>query len=83
MWIPENSPMKGAGTGGKDIGANVLYEYENGVLTQQPLWDRSSGAFRGCGELVSGLNDQAGSSCFDVQNRLNVNTNGCYFPSNY
>jgi len=83
VWIPENSPMNGAGTGGKDIGANVLYEYVGGVLTQQPLWDRSSGAFRGCGELVSGLNDKAGSSCFDVQNRLNVNTNGCYFPSNY
>jgi hypothetical protein len=25
LWIPDGSPMKGAGAGGTDIGANVLY----------------------------------------------------------
>jgi hypothetical protein len=29
------------------------------------------------------VNDQAGTSCFDVQKRLNVNANGCSLPANY
>jgi hypothetical protein len=30
--------LKGNGAGGTDIGANVIYEYQNGVLTSTPLW---------------------------------------------
>ena len=82
VWIPDGSPMKGAGKDGADIGANILYRYENGVLTTQPLWDLVSGKFP-CGAIVPGLNDIAGSSCFDVHQRLNVNTNGCSFPQGY
>ena len=37
--------MKGAGKGGTDIGASVLYRFQNGVLTNQPLWDPVTGAF--------------------------------------
>ena len=82
VWIPATSPMKGAGAGGADIGANVLYRYQDGVLTNQPLWDTITGEFPH-GAIVAGVNDIAGSSAFDVNKRLNVNTNGCSFPAGY
>ena len=81
-WIPTSSPMKGAGKGGADLGANVLYKYEDGILGSDPLWDWD-GSFLGCGAIVSGLNDSAGESCFDVHERLNINTGGCDFPAGY
>ena len=82
VLVPDNSPMKRAGKNGADIGANVLYRYQDGVLTTQPLWDPVTGRFP-CGALVPGLNDVPGQSCFDVHQRLNVNTNGCPFPQGY
>jgi hypothetical protein len=30
--------LKGYGNGGGDIGAEVLYKYNNGILTNEPLW---------------------------------------------
>jgi hypothetical protein len=30
--------LKGQGSGGADIGANIIYQYVNGVLTSTPLW---------------------------------------------
>jgi hypothetical protein len=79
VFIPKSSPRKGQGEGGTDIGANVLYRYKNGVLTNQPLWNTTTGAFPK-GALVKGINDIPGSSLFDVHKRLNVNTNGCSLP---
>jgi parallel beta-helix repeat protein len=38
LTIPDSSPMKGAGENGSDIGANICYRYENGTLTDVPLW---------------------------------------------
>jgi hypothetical protein len=38
LFVPPNSPLKHAGQNGSDIGANILYEYVNGQLTNQPLW---------------------------------------------
>jgi hypothetical protein len=38
LFLPPASPYKGAGAFGADIGANVLYQYQNGVLTGTPLW---------------------------------------------
>jgi hypothetical protein len=81
-FIPASSPMKGAGKGGADVGANVLYRYQNGMLTNQPLWNTTTGEFPG-GAVVSGVTDISGSSRFDVHKRLNVNTNGCAFPAGY
>ena len=52
------------------------------MLTNQPLWNPSTGEFPG-GAIVPGVNDIAGSSRFDVHKRLNVNTNGCSFPAGY
>lgn len=82
IYLPDDSPMKRAGMNGSDIGANVLYRYQDGILTTIPLWDPITGKFP-CGNLVVGINDVAGSSCNDVHKRLNVNTNGCAFPSGY
>ena len=82
LWIPDGSSLKGAGKNGSDIGANILYRYENGVLTKTPLWDRVTAQFP-CGAIVPGLNDITGSSCFDVHKRLNVNANGCSLPAGY
>jgi hypothetical protein len=76
VFIPQSSPLKRAGKNGEDIGANILYRYENEILTSQALWDPNTGAFP-CGAIVPGMNDTPGSSCFDVHQRLNVNANGC------
>jgi len=36
LMVP--TALKGQGQGGADIGASVIYEYANGVLTNTPLW---------------------------------------------
>jgi hypothetical protein len=90
-WVPASSSMHGIGTGGMwdtgapatDIGAEILYAYEDGVLTAMPLWRNSDGRFLGCGATVAGVNDVAGSSCVSVHERLNVKYDGCAFPLGY
>lgn len=81
VFVPDSSPMKGAGKNGADIGANVLYAYENGVLTNKPLWNTSKdgGQFIGCGAVV----DSTMQTCTTVHRRLNVNYNGCLLPGGY
>jgi hypothetical protein len=80
-WVPDNSPLKGAGIPAGDIGANTLFRYENGRLTSAPLWSKDGDFPHGA--IVSGLNDVHGNSLFDLKNRLNINRNGCSFPSGY
>lgn len=83
-WIPATSPMKGAGANGGDKGANVLYKYQNGVLTANPLWNTTTNDFMGCGAIVTGINDIAGSSCSNVDIRLHIGAaNGCAYPAGY
>jgi hypothetical protein len=79
VFVPATSPMKGAGSGGADIGANILFRSVDAGLTPQPLWDPVTGAFP-CGALVPGLNDVPDASCFDVHVRLDVNTPACPLP---
>ncbi len=38
LFVPGNSPLKKSGKDGGQVGASVLYRYENGVLTKTPLW---------------------------------------------
>jgi hypothetical protein len=78
LWIPAGSPMKGAGSGGRDIGAGIVNRYENGTLTDVPLWDPQTGAFP-CGAIVPGIND-GDVACANLHRRLNANTNGCPLP---
>ncbi len=82
VYVPAGSNMKGRGKGGADIGPNILYRYESGTLTAAPLWDPVSGEFPH-GAIVTGLNDVAGSSLFDVHTRLNLNANGGSLPPGY
>jgi hypothetical protein len=83
VWIPAGAAVKGAGTGGSDIGANILYRYVNGVLTSTPLWDPTTGEFPHGARDLDGTNRVEGQSLFDIHKRLNVNTGGCSFPRNY
>ena len=89
VYVPAASPFKSAGgTPGADggatgpgMGANVVYEYVNGRLTQTKLWDQATGAFP-CGATVTGLNDAplADVSCSGVAARLHVGAMGCAIP---
>jgi hypothetical protein len=80
VYIPSTSNLKGAGEGGSDIGASILYRYQDGVLTNMPLWDPTTGRFP-CGAVVPGVNDVAGKSCRDVHERLHVGAAfGCPLP---
>ena len=79
VYIPADSPMRGAGPGGIDIGANVVYRYRDGVLTGLPLWDPQTGAFP-CGAVVPGVNDDPATSCIGIHERLHVGTPDCALP---
>jgi hypothetical protein len=70
------------GDAAPDAGARLLYRYQNGMLTTQRLWDRTTGAFP-CGAVVAGVNDGERPACVTVHRRLNVDTNGCRFPAGY
>jgi hypothetical protein len=80
-WVPQSSNMSTAGAGGDYIGARILYRTVGGTLTNQPLWNPSTGAFP-CGVVVPGVSDGA-KRCSNVHTRLNVKTNGCNFPAGY
>lgn len=82
MWVPVGAAGKGAGTNGTDIGANILYRYVNGVLTDEPLWDPITGEFPH-GAIVTGVNDNPAISLSGFHLRVNVNTGGCPFPTGY
>lgn len=82
VYIPSNSNLKGAGKNGADIGANIIYRYEYGILTNTKLWDQTTGQFP-CGAVITGVNDDAtfpNSSCVNVHERLNVGVQGCPIP---
>ena len=89
VYVPAASPFEsGGGTPGADggaagpgMGANIVYEYVDGRLTQSKLWDQATGAFP-CGATVAGLNDPtlADVSCSGVAARLHVGAMGCAIP---
>lgn len=62
-------------------GADILYRYQDGLLTTVPLWDLVTGEFPH-GAIVTGVNDGADAPA-TVHTRLNVNAGGCAFPSGY
>lgn len=73
-FIPDASNLKGAGLGGADIGANILYAYEGGVLnTSKKLWNTSTNqinaTFRGATVNSGGLNTTT-NSIHDFGTRL-------------
>lgn len=65
-FIPASSPLKGMGSMG-DVGANVVYRYEDGILDKtMRLWDAATGEFP-CGDVV--IDNQ---TCKTVHKRLNM-----------
>lgn len=89
LWVPNGdnstntSPLSGAGAGGSDIGATVLYAYDNGVLTSTPLWDASTGAWLFALPEVTGVNDSDGAKASDVHERITPVGGRGVFPSTY
>jgi hypothetical protein len=80
-WIPGTSNMAHAGAGGGPIGANILFRYENGTETTEPLWDPATRAFP-CGAVVPGVNDGP-IRCTNVHERLGITGSGCPLPPGY
>src|SRR4030095_5807214 len=75
VWIPtSNTALHGTGLGGADIGANVIYRYQDGTLTSTALWEKARGYMFPCGAVVAGINDVNGQSCRDVHVRLHLDT---------
>jgi hypothetical protein len=80
VYLPATSPARGAGKDGANLGAEILNRYQDGILTDVPLWNPQTGQFP-CGAIVAGVNDVAGSSCINVHERLHVGTADCPLPS--
>jgi hypothetical protein len=80
-WIPGTSSMAHAGADGGPIGANILFRYENGTETTQPLWDPATRAFP-CGAVVPGVNDGP-IRCSNIHERLGITGSGCPLPPGY
>jgi hypothetical protein len=70
LWARPDSAAKGAGRDGGDLGATVARRYQDGVLTDAPLWDPATGAFP-CGAVVAGVND-GDLACANLHARLGV-----------
>lgn len=75
-YVPGSSPAATSGVGGMPIGARVYYQRQGGTITGVPLWDATTNNFP-CGAVVAGVNDAVGTSCQDVDTRLNIRQGGC------
>jgi hypothetical protein len=73
------SQLRGAAGADGDVGANVLYRYQDGTLTREPLWDPKTGGFP-CGAVVPGINDDPAQSCIGVHERFRVGSEDCLLP---
>jgi hypothetical protein len=62
-----------------DVGANTINRYQDGTLTNVPLWDPRIGGFT-CGAVVPGVNDDPSQSCIGVHERFRVGSAGCALP---
>ena len=89
VFVPDTSPYKGVGYNGGDVGATVLYAYENGILTKDKLWDdgltgASRGRLRIGPAVIAGANDTStGAVRATLHQRLGFGNGGCVFPSSY
>lgn len=73
--------------GGEVMGAEVVYQYENGRLTEAPLWlniavlnaqfdyvEAPGRRFAGCGNVIDGVNDTKATSCIGAHVRFGVDS---------
>jgi len=78
-YLGPSSGLRGAAGADGDVGANVVYRYQDGALTHEPLWDTKTAAFP-CGAIVPGINDDPAQSCSGVHERFRVGSEGCPLP---
>jgi hypothetical protein len=78
-YLSAGSSLRGAAGVDGDVGANVVYRYVDGTLTNEPLWDPETGAFP-CGAIVAGINDDPAQSCSGAHERLRIGTQACALP---
>jgi hypothetical protein len=78
-YLGRGSLLHGAAGADGDVGANVINRYQDGALTDAPLWDPRTGAFP-CGAVVPGINDDPSQSCIGVHERFLVGTAECALP---
>jgi hypothetical protein len=74
IFLPAGAAGIGAGLTGGNIGATVLYQTVDGVLTATPLWINGPAGQYDIfprGVTVPSLSDIAGTSLFDIGARLN------------
>lgn len=86
VYLPPDSPLRGAGSPdplrpgrSRDIGASVLFRYEDRAETRVPLWDPRDGSFA-CGAVVENVNDAFETSCRETHRRLRVGEGSCPLP---
>ena len=77
--VHDNTRRATATAADGDVGANVVYRYQDGKLTSTPLWDPHTGAFP-CGAVVPGINDDPSQSCIGVHERFRVGNDDCALP---
>jgi hypothetical protein len=88
VFVPETANMSQAGADvdgdgmPDDIGANILYRYRDGELTDEPLWDAETGVFPHGAVIEGSPNNPAQHEVVlaNIHEHLNVNTNGCELP---
>lgn len=78
-YLGRLSLLRDAAGADGDVGANVIYRYQDGTLSHQPLWDQKTGEFP-CGAVVPGINDDPEQSCIGVHLRFQVGSEACKLP---
>lgn len=79
VYLGRDSPLRRAAGAEGYVGADVVFRYRDGALTDLPLWEPGTGAFP-CGAVVAGINDDPAQSCRGVHERLRVGVAGCARP---
>jgi len=83
VYVPSTGAFKGKGKGGADVGANVIYAYQDGILTSSKLWNSSTGKMNYGPPVVNGVNDSSTGLVRDtLASRLNITASGC-LPAGY
>jgi len=83
VYVPSTGAFKGNGKGGADVGANVIYAYQDGILTSSKLWNSSTGKINYGPPVVNGVNDSSTGLVRDtLGSRLNITASGC-LPAGY
>lgn len=70
-----SSSLVGAGAGGADIGANIVYEYVNGTLSSQKLWCQSGDTRDSCKVGLTGAVNEGQFPCGQTVNDVSLSTN--------